>query len=128
MSSVNMALSAGLSMYGQIDDVFTSGTVTRTRTTEGSYVDGIYQPGVTTVTQHQANIQPVSYRDRQTLEIGGQRLIDSRALYISDGSVSEVLPSDSFTIPGGTGNYEAVSDDVRLLRNYCKVIVSRIDV
>lgn len=119
-----------LDMFGHIDDVFKSATVTRISKSGGMYVDGKWVAGVDTSTTHQANIQPLSAKEASHLSIGGDRIKDYRKLYINDGSASEIIEADNWTIPGVDGTFKTFMLDNRVPfgRNYCKIIIARIDV
>lgn len=119
-----------LDMAGHIDDVFRSATVTRTSRSGGQYVDGKWVEGVTSQTTHVANIQPLSMKEINQLEIGADRIKDYRKFYINDGSTTEIAEADTWTIPGVDGTFESVQLDNRVPfgRNYCKIISVRKDV
>ena len=140
-----------------IDDDFTTHTVKVIRYAN-HYVDGVYvsedhrrysqhgdaeygsiqyQDGIAVSrpnieieeqTEHSANVQPLAPKERQAIEQGGQRLLDAKKIYFSDGSAPKVFPSDRVEISGIEGQYEVVQSDVRAEQNYCKIIVSRVDV
>lgn len=118
-----------LDMSGHIDDVFESATVTRISKSGGARVDGKWVPGVETTSVHRANIQPLSDKEANHLSIGGDRIKDYRKLYINDGSASEIIEADNWTIPGVDGTFKTFMLDNRVPfgRNYCKIIIARID-
>ena len=121
---------SALDMFGHIDDVFRSATVTRNSKSGSEYVGGKWVEGVVTQTTHAANIQPLSMKEIAQLEIGADRIKDYRKFYINDGSASEISEADTWTIPGVDGTFESFQVDNRVPfgRNYCKVIAARIDV
>lgn len=82
---------------------------------------------IETESEHRANVQPLNPKERQAIEEGGQRLLDARKIYISDGSAPKVFPSDRVVIEGIEGEYEVVQSDIRETRQYCKIIVSKAD-
>lgn len=128
MTAVNMKLSAGLDMFGQVDDVFSVGIAARTYLDGGGYdQDGIWQDGVEQTTTHKVTVQPLSDRESQSMNIGGDRVKDYRKIYINDGSMGSVTPRGQWSLPDTDGVYETLMTDNRPTRNYCKVIVSRID-
>lgn len=117
-----------LDMFGHVDDVFTSAVVTRISSTN-EYVDGIPATTEDSQSTHSVNIQPLSNREAAKLSIGGERIKDYRKFYINDGTASKVTNADKWTIPGVDGLFKTSDLDNRVPfgRNYCKVIVSRID-
>ena len=114
-----------LDMFGQIDDVFTTGQVTRIYKEFGYYVDGLWQDGATVETQHVATVQPLSPKEAQHIEIGGNRVKDYRKIYINDGSLASIDPQDEWDIFGV--RYKTHDVDNRPSRNYCKVTVFRVN-
>lgn len=118
-----------LDMYGHIDDVFISATVTRTSTTGGAYVNGKWVAGTTSTSPHGVNIQQLNPKEANHLSIGGDRIKDYRKLYVNDGSAGEIIEADTYTIPGVDGTFKTFMLDNRVPfgRNYCKIIISRID-
>lgn len=118
-----------LDMFGHIDDVFASATVIRTSTTGGAYVNGKWVAGTTSTSSHVANIQPLNAKEANHLSIGGDRIKDYRKLYINDGSAGEIIEADTYTIPGVDGTFKTFMLDNRVPfgRNYCKIVVARID-
>ena len=114
-----------LDMVGHIDPVFASIPATRSSFTGGDYVDGIWQDGTTTVTLHTVNIQQATDREIETLEKGGERIVDARRVYINDGLDASIQQSDVWTFAGQ--QWKCHKLDNRYWRNYCRAIVSRID-
>ena len=111
-----------------VDQMFTTHKVKISPDASGDYVEGIYTkienilPSI-----HDASVHPLDDKTRQSIERGGQRLIDARKIYISDGLVSHVYPSDKIEIIGLDGVFVAVSCDARPERFYCKIVVSKVD-
>ena len=91
--------------------------------------DAVSRPNieVDVESEHRANVQPLNPKERRALEEGGQRLIDGKKIYISDGSTPQVFPSDRIHIEGLDGEYELIQSDIRAERKYCKLIVSKVD-
>jgi len=115
-----------LDMFGHIDDTFATVTVTRTTTEPGGYVDGVYIPGNETITTHRyVNIQPVSDREINSLQGGGERIEDARNLYINDGTTTNLTPSDKFEFLGQV--WKSIKADNRYWHNKCRVTVVRVD-
>lgn len=115
-----------LDMGGHIDDVFESVTAQR-QPRGGSYVNGRWVPSEGDSSSHRVNLQPMTTREIQTLQDGGERIIDGRRVYVNDGDLYNITPSDLWTFPGVDGTFKAVALDNRPWRNYCKIMVSRID-
>lgn len=117
-----------LDMAGFVDDTFQSAIATRIPQS-GSYVNGKWQATAGSQEQHSVTIQPVSEREIQNLGKGGERLVDVRRIYVNDGTLASIGPSDIWKFDAGQGlkQWKAIKLDCRPWRNYCKVIVSRID-
>lgn len=117
---------AALDMSGHIDGEFKSVNATR-QTDSGSRVGGRWVPSLSDPIPHTVNLQPVSARRIQNLTRGGRRLIDARTVYVNDGDLYSVLESDLWKFDGIDGVFEAVEMDNRPWRNYCRIVVSRVD-
>lgn len=114
-----------LDMIGHIDAVFVSVPATRTAMTGGGYVDGIFVPGTLTTSSYVVNIQPVSERELDFLQQGGERIVDARRVYVNAGNMQLIDQTGTWTFIGQ--QWKAHKCDNRYWRNYCKVIVGRID-
>lgn len=115
-----------LDMSGHIDPVFKSVPANRIATTGGGYVNGIWVDGVETVTPHTVTIQPATDREIETLEKGGERIVDARRVYVNDGVLAAIAQADIWEFDGQ--RWKCHKLDNRPWRNYCKAIVSRMDV
>jgi len=115
-----------LDMEGHIDDCFESAPATRTPVA-GSYVGGKWVDASGLSTPHAVTIQPVSEKEIDSLSQGGERLVDARKIYINDGDLYSISPSDDWAFTGIDGTFKTVKLDNRPWRNYCKAIVSRKD-
>lgn len=113
-----------LSMEGHIDDVFVSVDASRT-VTGGGWVDGIWTPGAPVTTPYIVNIQPASDREVDFIRQGGERITDVRRIYINQGDMQLIDQTGTWTFLGQ--QWKAVKCDNRYWRNYCKVLVMRID-
>lgn len=112
-------------MSGHIDPVFKSIPATRTPKS-GSYVNGLWVAGApATPVPHTVTIQPASDREIESIERGGERIIDARRVYVNDGVLASISPSDIWNFDGQ--KWKCHKLDNRPWRNYCKAIVSRID-
>lgn len=122
-----------LDMFGFIDENFVSVTAQRvSRTAE--YVNG--RPVITTGASqsHVVNVQPVTDKQIQHLSIGAERINDVRRIYVNDGNLYSILPSDEWVFGGIEaqqlgieGTFRCLELDNRPWRNYCKAIVIRKD-
>jgi hypothetical protein len=116
-----------LDMAGHIDSTFESVSATRTSYTGGGYVDGKWVEGSSVDTPHAVNIQPLSDKERRTLQEAGERVVDARKVYVNDGDLYSISEADTWALSGIDGEFKAVSMDNRPWRNYCKIVVSRKD-
>ena len=114
-----------LNMSGHIDQVFESIPATRIKFTGSGYVDGIYVDGVETPTPHTVTVQQASDRDIESIEKGGERIVDARRVYVNDGIDASISPSDAWVFQGQ--RWKCGKLDNRPWRNYCRAIVYRID-
>ena len=115
----------GLEMGGTIDSVFQSVPASRTTTNAGSYVDGVWIPGIQVTKDFIVNIQPVSQQELDFLTQGGERVLDLRRIYINDGDLASIDETGEWYFLGA--KWKAIRVDNRFWREYCKCIVSRID-
>lgn len=118
-----------LDMVGHIDDVFTSTVGTRTPQ-GGSYVDGKWVASSVAPTTHNVNVQPLNMKQIKALEIGAERIEDYRNVWVNDGAIAEISPSDLWTFAGVNGTFKITQLDNRVSfgRNYCKFVAVREDV
>ncbi|WP_432782434.1 hypothetical protein WJ803_01745 [Pseudomonas veronii] len=114
-----------LSMEGHIDDVFVSVAASRTVSVDGQFVEGIWVPGATETNPYVVNIQQASDREVDFIRQGGERITDVRRIYINQGEMQLIDQTGTWTFLGQ--QWKAVKVDNRHWRNYCKVIVMRID-
>lgn len=114
-----------LNMEGQIDGVFESVEASRTVDNGGAWVDGIWTPGAASATPYIVNIQPASDREVDFLRQGGERITDVRRIYINQGEMQLIDQTGTWEFLGQ--QWKAVKCDNRYWRNYCKVLVMRID-
>ncbi|MGF6394286.1 hypothetical protein [Pseudomonas plecoglossicida] len=113
-----------LSMQGHIDGVFVSVPATRT-SSAGQYVNGLWVPGVAVTSPYVVNIQPATDREVDFIRQGGERIVDARRIYVNEGDMQLIDQTGIWEFLGQ--QWKAVKVDNRYWRNYCKVIVSRID-
>lgn len=113
-----------LNMEGHIDEVFVSVAASRT-VTGGSFVDGIWVPGAPVTLPYIVNIQPASDREVDFIRQGGERITDVRRIYINQGDMQLIDQTGTWAFLGQ--QWKTIKCDNRYWRNYCKVIVTRID-
>jgi hypothetical protein len=116
-----------LDMSGFVDDVFKSVTATRTYEATGSYTDGIWTPGAESTKDYAVNLQPLSSKDIKFLNEGGERIEDSRKVYVND-DVADISNGDRWAFAGVDGEFRAIGIDNRPWRNYCRFYAVRLDV
>lgn len=114
-----------LDMAGFIDPVFESVPASRTVDTTGSFIDGIWTPGVTVTSPYTVNIQQATDREVDFIRQGGERIVDVRKIYINEGDMQLIDQTGVWTFLGQ--QWKAVKVDNRYWRNYCRVMVNRID-
>lgn len=113
-----------LLMTGTIDDVFQSVPATRS-VNAGSYVDGIWQDGASTSKDYKVTIQPANDREIDFVRNAGERITDVRKIYINDKNMDDIDQTGTWEFSGQ--QWKAVQVDCRPWRDYCKVLVVRID-
>lgn len=114
-----------LNMEGQIDLVFVSVEASRTVDVDGQWVEGIWVPGAPETKPYIVNIQPASDREVDFIRQGGERITDVRRIYINEGEMQLIDQTGIWTFL--SQQWKAVKCDNRWWRNYCKVLVMRID-
>lgn len=114
-----------LSMEGHIDDVFVSVAASRIVSVDGQFVEGIWVPGTTETKPYVVNIQQASDREVDFIRQGGERITDVRRIYINQGEMQLIDQTGTWEFLGQ--QWKATKCDNRYWRNYCKVIVMRID-
>lgn len=113
-----------LSMRGHIDGVFKSVDATLTPK-GGAYIDGIWVPVNSTPVSYRVNIQPLTDREKDFLERGGERIIDGRRIYVNSGDLNLITLEGDWEFLGQ--RFKAIRTDNRPWHDYCQVIVSRYD-
>lgn len=112
-----------INMSGHIDSVFKTSVATRTPT-DGSWVNGHWIATKDIISRHIVNVQPLSNKEIQTLQLGAERINDVRKFYMNDGSGAELKPSDMWTFDNVPGKFKVIALDWRPWHNYAKIIVS----
>ena len=122
---------SSLDMGGFIDADFKSIPANQISQTGGAYDgEGLWVPGAETTTSYIVNIQPLSPREIDSLQIGGERVKDYRRIYINQGDFQALSPKAFWEFDAnnkGTERYKVISGDIRQWRNYAKIIVCLID-
>lgn len=119
-----------LSMGGFVTDDIQSTVGTRYSTTGGDYdTGGRWVDGVETDTPHEVNLQPATPKQIAALDLGGERAIDIRNVYVNDVEIAlaKIAKADEWTFAGVPGRFKTIVLDNRPWRVYCKVVVSLID-
>lgn len=116
---------AGLDMGGHIDGVFRSVAATFTPVSTGYDDNGLPAPTTGTSTAFTVNIQPLNLRELDILTRGNVRIVDGRKIYVNSGDLQTIEDNGVWEFLGQ--KWKTVQSDNRYWRNYCKVIVSRID-
>lgn len=113
-----------LNMAGTIDGVFKSVDASHVGIS-GSYVDGIWTQTTSAPVPFTANIQPLNEKEIDFLPQGGERIVDSRKIYINSGDLNAIQLDGEWVFLGQ--RWKIARTDNRPWRNYCKVIVYRLD-
>ncbi len=116
-----------LSMQGHIDPVFKSVDAVRIKRAQGGYVEGLYVEGQETRVPHTVTIQPLSDKELRFLDMGGERVGDLRKIYVNSGDLQSITLLDQWRFDTITGLFKTIKLDNRYWRDYCKIIVSKID-
>ncbi|WP_341232373.1 hypothetical protein [uncultured Methylophaga sp.] len=111
-------------MAGHIDDVFESVPVTLIYAT-GGYVNGIWQEAAPGSETYKANVQQLDDKELANLMLAGQRILDSRKIYINSGDLALLNLGKDMSLLGE--EWKITERDVREWRNYAKLIVVRYD-
>lgn len=113
-----------LSMEGHIDGVFVSVPASRTPTA-GAWIEGIWVASPSVASPYVVNIQQASDREIDFVQRAGERIVDVRRVYINQGEMQGIDQTGTWEFLGQ--QWKSVKCDNRWWRNYCKVIVTRID-
>ena len=115
-----------LSMAGHIDNDFDSSLTVQFVPVTVKEEDGIFTKVVGTAATYIANVQPMSAKEINFLGIGLERINDYRKLHINSGDLAALDDADGHFIINGA-SYKPIQWDIRLSRDYCKVIVAKED-
>lgn len=117
-------MAVGLNMSGHIDAVFKSVDATHIGKS-GAYVDGIWTPVLAEPVSFRVNIQPLTDKELNFLQQGGERIIDPRKIYVNSGNLESIQLDGEWVFLGQ--RWKIIKTDNRPWRNYCKVVVDRYD-
>ena len=96
-------------------------------TSEGTYNDiGIWQKNLVKKDIYNVNKQPSTPKEKDFLERGGERIIETSNIYL-DNSVDTTIITEKDFWKINEIMYKTISLDNRPIRNYCKIVISRID-
>lgn len=113
-----------LEMSGHIDDFFRSVPATYSVKSTG-YVEGLPTESFSKPVDFIVNVQPLNDRDINSLNLGNQRIIDLRKIYVNDGDLPIIELNGLWKFLDQ--EWKIMSLDNRPFRSYCKAIVARID-
>lgn len=114
----------GLSMGGHIDATFKYVTAYHIAK-GGEYVDGIWISDDATPVPFDVNVQPLSDRELNFLQQGGERIIDPRRMWINSGNMGGVKLGDDWEFYGQ--RWKTIRVDYRPPHEYLRVTVDRYD-
>ncbi len=115
-----------LSMDGHIDNDFDSSMTVQFVPVTVSEEDGVFTKVAGTATTYLANVQPMSMKEISYLGIGLERINDYRKVHINSGDLAALDDASGYFLINGA-RYKPVQWDIRLARDYCKVIVAKED-
>lgn len=121
-----------LSMLNFVSGDMQSTVGTRYSTTGGGYgTDGRWIDGTEDTTPHDVNLQPATPKQIDSLDLGGERAVDVRNVWVNDTEIAlaKIAKADEWTFDGVAGRFKCVKLDNRssFQRDYCKAVVSLID-
>ena len=117
-----------LSMFNHVSGDLHSGTIEFVKK-KRTFVDGIEQGSIVSRTRYSANIQPLNAKEITSLGQGLERVVDYRKVYINTGDISKLdcLDDGTSVICYGGREWKVISTDIRISRNYAKLIIVRKD-
>lgn len=113
-----------LSMRGHVDNVFKSVQAQHIGK-GGAYVNGVWTPVTYDPVPFMVNVQPLSEREIDFLTQGGERILDGRRIYVNSGDLNSIQLDGEWMFLNQ--RWKVIKTDNRPWRDYCKVIVDRID-
>lgn len=119
---------ATLNMAGHIDSVFQSIPAQRQKYLSTDWTTGFPVGGPDGAPQDKVvTLQALTDAERENLDIGAERVVDFRKLYVNDGDEYSEVPADTWTFTGLGGVWKTLKVDSRPWRNYAKIIIARKD-
>lgn len=94
---------------------------------EGAYNNiGIWEKKLIKKDIYDINKQPSTPKEKDFLERGGERIVETSNIYL-DNCVDTTIISENDFWQINEIMYKTISLDNRPIRNYCKIVISRID-
>lgn len=119
---------ATLDMTGQIDSVFQSIPAQRQKYLETNWSTGVPVNAPDGAPEDKiVTLQALNEAERENLQIGAERTVDFRKIYVNDGDTYNEVPADIWTFTGVGGTWKTFKVDSRPWRNYAKIIIARED-
>lgn len=118
-------MASGLDMHGHIDAVFKSVAATHIGKV-GAYVNGIWTDTILPPVPYTVNVQALEDKAIDFLRQGGERILDPRKIYVNSGDLNSIQLAGEWVFLGQ--RWKIIKTDNRPWRNYCKVVVDRLDV
>ncbi len=115
-----------LSMSGHIDNDFDSQMALQFVPVTHTEENGVFHEVEGQPVDYTANIQPMSMKEISYLGIGLERINDIRKAYINSGDLTVLQSFSGYFLLGGV-RYKPVMMDIRISRDYCKLILTKRD-
>lgn len=115
-----------ISMFGHIDSQFDSQLNVRFVPVVVSEKDGFFQEKESSPISYTATVQPLKDKELSYLGIGLERIQDYRKIYINSGDLTKLATLTGYIEMMGE-RWKPISVDVRINRDYCRLIVVRED-
>lgn len=115
-----------LSMSGHIDGDFDSQMALQFVPITHTEENGIFREVEGQPVDYTANVQPMSMKEISYLGIGLERINDYRKAYINSGDLTPLQSFSGYFLLGGV-RYKPVEMDIRISRDYCKLILAKRD-
>ena len=115
-----------LSMSGHIDNDFDSQMALQFVPVTHTEENGVFRDVEGQPVDYTANVQPMSMKEISYLGIGLERINDYRKAYINSGDLTPLQSFSGYFLLGGV-RYKPVEMDIRINRDYCKLILARRD-
>jgi len=94
---------------------------------EGAYNNiGIWVKNLVEKEIYNVNKQPSTAKEKDFLERGGERIVETSNIYLDNCVDTAMITEEDFWKINEI-MYKTIALDNRPIRNYCKIVVSRID-